>query len=137
MGPGFKGLVLAVVVAAIVIGVKAGQSQSQTSAQAPPAFPVQATLPAAGPGQVFIVTNNDPDVPGRYSPDVLKVRVGDTVRFANKSNTDHTATSENGAFNTDVLSPGDSKTWKPTKPGKYLYGCYIHPSMHGEIDVSP
>lgn len=136
MNTAFRSGMIAVFGLAVIIGILAGRSQSAPAA--PATLPPAATpAPAAVPGQVSIVSNESGNPPGRFSPTVLRARVGDTITFTNYDVAAHTATADNGAFNTDVLNPGESATWKPLKPGKYSYSCFLHPDMHGEIDVSP
>ncbi|GAC1443600.1 MAG: hypothetical protein NVSMB52_02130 [Chloroflexota bacterium] len=126
---------LFVLVAAVAIGLATGRSQSQSLAAAPTSLPT--AVPTSAANTINIVPNSSGEMPGRYEPAVLTVHVGQTVTFKNTTDIDHTATADNSAFNTDVLGPNGSSTWTPTRAGKYLYGCYFHPTMRGEIDVQP
>ena len=48
----------------------------------------------------------------------------------------HTATAKpTGAFNSGLISPGDSWTLLPKRTGTFLYVCTFHPMMTGEITV--
>jgi plastocyanin len=69
-----------------------------------------------------------------YSPSLLTVPVGTKVTWWNKSDTDHTVTSQNGLFD-GGLSPGDSFSYTFTKPGVYEYTCSPHPEMTGSVTV--
>lgn len=136
MNQAFRAGMILVFGLAVLIGVVAGRSQA--APVAPAALPPAPTLvPAPPPGQVNIDTNAAGNPPGLFNPPVLQAKVGNTITFINNDTVAHTATAENGAFNTDVLNPGQSKTWKAVKPGRYLYSCFLHPEMHGEIDISP
>lgn len=66
----------------------------------------------------------------------LSVNVGDTVRFTNKDGAPHTATANNGSFNTGKLSKGKSGDVTFSKAGKISYYCKYHPNMKGVITVS-
>jgi len=70
-----------------------------------------------------------------FSPNAITAKVGDTITFTNEDNTDHSATANDGSFDTKTFSSG-SKTFKVTKPGPIGYHCVIHSSMQGEILVS-
>lgn len=131
----FKYWLLAVLALAAVIGLFAGRAQPQTIAAAP--TPVPTAVPAAQPNHINIVPLAQSEVPGQFNPAVLQVHVGQRVTFVNTAGIDHSAVADNLAFNTDILAPGQSKSWTPSKPGRYLYGCYLHPTMRGQIDVSP
>jgi plastocyanin len=50
---------------------------------------------------------------------------------------DHTASANNGAFNTGVLAPGQSSSILMSSTGNFNYRCGIHPTMTGSLQVSP
>jgi hypothetical protein len=137
MGPRFSLAVIAVLGIAVIIGVWAGRSQAPTSAapQAPPSQP--SPVPTAAPGHINILPDPTGNTAGIYDPAVYTTRVGQKVTFTNLDTVDHTATADNGAFNTDVLAPGESASWTPQKPGTYTYGDYINSDMRGTIIVQP
>jgi plastocyanin len=72
-----------------------------------------------------------------FDPKVLELIEGDSVEWVNKSYTDHSATSENGAFDTGLIAP--SKTTKAVvfpKAGHFAYHCSMHgKSMSGILEV--
>jgi len=70
-----------------------------------------------------------------FSPNAITAKVGDTITFTNEDGTDHSATANDGSFDTKPFSSG-SKTFKVTKAGPIGYHCVIHSSMQGEILVS-
>lgn len=68
-----------------------------------------------------------------FDPDVLKVKVGQTVAFVNEDAVPHEI-----KIDGKVLGPqqkGDTVTWKAEKAGSYPYVCTVHPSMIGTIVV--
>ena len=70
-----------------------------------------------------------------FSPASLTVKVGDTVTFVNKDTTGHSATADDGSFDTGVFSSGGSEKVTLTKAGTFTYHCTAHPSMKGTIVV--
>lgn len=64
------------------------------------------------------------------------VAVGTPITFANIGRVGHTATSDNGLFNSGFeLAPRTDFTWTPEETGTYSYYCAVHPSMRGSIEV--
>jgi plastocyanin len=66
-----------------------------------------------------------------FDPDVLKVKVGQTVVFVNEDTVPHEI-----KIDGRVLGPqqkGDTVTWKAEKVGSYPFVCTVHPSMIGTI----
>ena len=68
-----------------------------------------------------------------FAPEVLQVAPGDTVVFMNLDSAPHTATAENGGFDTGRISPGDEKTVQIPGEGEFVYLCKFHPSMQGAV----
>lgn len=75
----------------------------------------------------------------RYEPAELKVKEGDTVRWTNEDDRDHTVVSRDREkkFKSPVLHHGDSWSLVFDKTGRFRYGCRLHPRMRGTIIVSP
>ena len=71
-----------------------------------------------------------------FGPEVLQVAVGDTVVFTNQDGAPHTATAEDGSFDTGRLSGGDSGEITIESAGEFPYICKFHPSMRGMIVAS-
>jgi len=73
-----------------------------------------------------------------FSPASAQARVGQTVIWRNADSVDpHTATANNGGFNTGVLAPGEQASILMTSSGNFNYKCGIHPTMTGSLSVSP
>jgi plastocyanin len=69
----------------------------------------------------------------KFSPANLEVAAGDTVTFTNEDSAPHTATANDGSFDTGRLSKGQSATVTIAAAGTFDYICKIHPSMKGQI----
>jgi LPXTG-motif cell wall-anchored protein len=70
-----------------------------------------------------------------FAPGTTTVHAGDTITWTNNGPSPHTATANNGSFNTGTLHPGQSASHVFTQAGTFTYFCSIHPFMHGTIVV--
>lgn len=70
-----------------------------------------------------------------YDPDPVKVQVGGKVIWLNQDSAPHTATAEDGSFDTGTLEEGKLKSETFKRAGTYEYICQIHPDMHGVVEV--
>ena len=70
-----------------------------------------------------------------FSPRTVEIRVGDTVRWTNRDSVAHSATAQNGSFDTGLLSDGESGSVRFTAAGTYRYICTPHPDMTGTVMV--
>lgn len=71
-----------------------------------------------------------------FVPADITVAVGDTVVFTNNDGAPHTATADNGSFDTGRLSRGQSGQLTFGQAGTYTYFCAVHPRMKGSITVA-
>lgn len=71
----------------------------------------------------------------QFTPGTITIHVGDTVTWVNNGPSAHTATANDGSFNTGVLQKGHSGSHTFTKAGTFAYICSIHPFMHGTVVV--
>lgn len=71
-----------------------------------------------------------------FSPANLTISAGDSVTFTNADSAPHTATADNGSFDTGRLSGGQSATLTFSAAGTYSYFCAVHPNMKGVITVA-
>ena len=61
---------------------------------------------------------------------------GATVEVVNRDGTEHTLTAADGAFDTKVLTAGQTGSFAaPLASGNYNFLCNIHPSMKGTLVV--
>jgi len=70
-----------------------------------------------------------------YQPDPVVVQTGGKVIWQNEDAAPHTATADDGSFDTGTIEQGKigSETFKET--GSYPYFCEIHPDMRGTVEV--
>jgi plastocyanin len=70
-----------------------------------------------------------------YEPDPVVVQVGGKVTWQNEDSAPHTATADDGSFDTGTIEEGKlgSATFK--EAGTFTYHCEIHPTMHGTVEV--
>ena len=71
----------------------------------------------------------------QFTPATITIHVGDTVTWINHGPSAHTATANDGSFNTGVLQKGQSASHTFTTAGTVTYICSIHPFMHGTVVV--
>ncbi len=73
-----------------------------------------------------------------YSPAVTTVAAGQTVAWHNGDTITHTATSDSGVFDTGPIAPGaTSSPITMAAGGTFPYHCSIHPTMVGQVVVTP
>jgi LPXTG-motif cell wall-anchored protein len=71
-----------------------------------------------------------------FGPSSITVHVGDTVTWVNNGPTDHTATANNGSFDTGTLKKGQSGSHTFSSAGSFSYICSLHPFMKGTVVVA-
>jgi LPXTG-motif cell wall-anchored protein len=65
----------------------------------------------------------------------VTVAVGDTVTWHNSGQAPHTATADDGSFDTGTINAGGSGSHTFSSAGTFSYICTIHPNMHGTVRV--
>lgn len=131
-----------IVVGAIVVGVlvvlgaatlpRGYSTLPSAQAQDMPSAAAQGTAPSAPAQSGAAVTISN----FAFQPASLQIAAGTTVTWTNSDSTAHTATSDDGVFDSGALAPGASFTQTFTTPGTYAYHCQIHPFMKATIVVS-
>jgi plastocyanin len=61
-----------------------------------------------------------------YAPPSVSIAVGDTVTWANNGQAQHSATADNGSFDTGVFGPGSSRSETFNQAGTFSYFCTVH-----------
>ena len=121
------------VIATLAIGAVSACFSEHTTGSAgitpgtctPPPVPAGATL-------VFISNFT-------FSPATVHVKAGNSIAWVNCEPTaiPHTATGDNGQFNTGSLNPGAASVQSFPTAGSMPYHCNIHPSMKASEVVDP
>ncbi|MER3420164.1 MAG: hypothetical protein C4290_06405 [Chloroflexota bacterium] len=76
---------------------------------------------------VVIVT--DPQTIGRFTPLVVRVRVGQAVQWINQDAAPHNVVRDGGGFDSGVLGTGAGFRWPARQPATVTYRCTLHPQM--------
>ena len=111
----------------------ANGDQSAPAVTASSAPPSQATGRSAKAHAAATISVNMEDF--FFSPASVSVHVGDLVTWHNRGKQPHTATADNGSFDTGTVPAGGSGSHMFTQPGTFTYVCTIHPNMHGTVRV--
>jgi LPXTG-motif cell wall-anchored protein len=98
----------------------------------PPAEPGAKQAPvarAAAPGSVTIKDFS-------FAPKSITVSVGETVTWTNQGPAPHSATADDGSFDTGNFPRGQSRSHKFTRAGTFSYYCKPHPFMKATVRVT-
>jgi plastocyanin len=114
-----------------VVGATVAVSGTPAPTPAPSAVAPQRATPIAHAAAAGSVAIRD----FSFGPSSITVHVGDTVTWANAGPTDHTATANDGAFDTGTLKAGQSGSHTFASAGTFAYHCTLHPFMRGTVEV--
>ena len=107
-------------------GSGAGQTETETETEA-------ADAPApSGEAQKAVKVEI---VDFTFSPATTTVQVGGKVNWANEDSAPHTATAEDGSFDTGTIEPDKRGNATFKEAGTFPYICEIHPEMTGTVEV--
>jgi plastocyanin len=71
-----------------------------------------------------------------YSPASVSISVGDTITWKNSGAAQHSATAEDGSFDTGIFGPGQSRSQSFDAAGTFSYFCTVHgTSQSGTVRV--
>lgn len=122
-------------VSVVLAGAAAGCGSSYSS-PAPTPTPTPSTNQGGGAGTpVSIVSGAQSKRDTAYAPNPISVAVGGSVTWKNDDNIPHTATDDNGAWNSGSIAPGQTFTQSFPAAGSFKYHCAIHPGMVGTVTV--
>jgi plastocyanin len=67
----------------------------------------------------------------------LTVGPGEAIVLKNEDSVPHTATGDEGEFDTGRVAPGETSesTTAPEQPGSYTFHCEVHPDMTATLTV--
>jgi len=106
-----------------------GAATDPTTVPAETTAPAESTAPAPNSTMTVDISNH------AFNPAQLNIAPGTTVTFVNNDTEPHTATADNGLFDTGVLQPGSSFDVFLDGSGTVTYHCELHPDMQGSIIV--
>src|SRR5829696_132660 len=110
-----------------LVGGSEGDSQERSS------------LPIMEEGKAISIVGNSGG--NSYNPNLIEIKVGDTVTWINNDSSPHTVTSSSSSndsnFDSGVLRNGEAFSFTFDKEGQYSYFCTLHPSMVGTVAVFP
>jgi plastocyanin len=71
-----------------------------------------------------------------FSPSSFTAKAGQKVSVTNSDSAQHSLTSDDGSFDTGLMSTGQSGSFTaPAQPGTYKFHCQIHTTMTGTLTV--
>jgi len=70
-----------------------------------------------------------------FAPSSVTVNVGDTVEWTNGDPVSHTATADDGSWDTGTIAGSTNASISFDTAGTFPYHCSIHSTMHGTIVV--
>lgn len=106
------------------------QGASQAEANTPAAPPVSRSASAHASASATVTMGDN-----FFSPSSVTIAVGDTVTWRNNGQAPHTATANNGSFDTGTIQPGGSGSHTFNSAGTIPYICTIHAGMTGTVRV--
>jgi plastocyanin len=71
-----------------------------------------------------------------FSPPSMTITAGTTVTWTNQDSATHTATADDGSWDTGDIAQGASASITFNTPGTFTYHCAIHPNMVATITVT-
>lgn len=110
------------------------QDSQETSSSA-------SSLPITEEGRVVSIVGNSGS--NSYNPNLIEIKVGDTVTWINNDSSPHSVTSSssssssNSNFDSGILRRGETFSFTFDREGEYPYFCTLHPSMVGTVMVLP
>lgn len=70
-----------------------------------------------------------------FTADTVRIRVGEVVEWVNRDPVVHTATADDGSFDSGDIAPGESWRYRFDRAGEFPYHCTPHPFMQAVIIV--
>jgi plastocyanin len=121
------------------VGHRKPSDPGQTAQAADPAPPAPAPAPvtvASPSGKAHAAASASVTMGDFFfSPASVTVAAGDTVTWHNSGQEPHTATADDGSFDTGTINSGGSGSHTFNSAGTFSYICTIHPNMHGTVRV--
>ena len=71
-----------------------------------------------------------------FTPANITIKAGDTITWVNEDSAEHSAWDLNDAFDTGLLSTGQSAALTFNSAGTFSYRCRPHGNMRGTITIT-
>ena len=133
-------LLITLVVTLILVGAACSQTNNNSNGSVPTPPTDSKSTDTAGVTNPKTVDVNIADF--AFSPSVITVKMGDTVRWTNQEKATHKVASNPHPTHTDlpglvstILNLGESYSYTFDKKGTWSYHCHLHPGMTGQIIV--
>jgi plastocyanin len=138
-------LPLLLLTATVALGACGEDSDSETTggggagetAATPPAetgAPQEATDETAPSGEAVRAAKVEIDG-FAYEPATVTIQAGGKVTWLNRDAEEHTATLDDGSFDSGELAEGKLGSQSFKEPGTFAYHCDLHPEMTGTVEV--
>jgi plastocyanin len=111
-----------------------GGDDNKDAATTPAGTPAGTT--GGGDGQIEAGAVNVVMQNNIFSPEQIKVKVGQKIHWVNNDPYDHNVTAKNGAFKSKDLVGKATFDYTAKKPGRIPYVCTIHSGQKGTITVT-
>jgi plastocyanin len=111
-------------------GSSSSPAASAAASAAAPSEAAPSEAPAAGGGDAVTIANF------AFGPASLSVAAGTTVTWTNEDTAAHTATADDGSFDSSSIAPGATFSHAFDTAGTFAYHCSIHPNMTATIEVN-
>ena len=121
-------LVVLLAVAAVAGGVAAGCGGDDDDPATPAAAMATGGAGGASTDRVAIADF-------AFDPETVTVDAGTKLTWTNDDEAPHTATADDGSFDTGTLKLDDTGAVALDQPGTYTYYCRFHPFMKGTVEV--
>lgn len=133
-------IIVGIIIIIIVIGggfyfLNKNKSSSMNMQNMPTPSQEQTNTSPTDSNQTPTATNTVTIQNYAFSPATITVKVGDTVTWTNNDSAPHSATADDGSFDTGTFSQGQSKSITFKKAGTFTYHCSVHPYMKGTVIV--
>ncbi len=103
------------------------------------AMTVVAAIPADAAGTAVDMTEGSQNDANswKFTPPDITVKAGTAVVWTNKGKQPHTASANDGSFDSGTMKSGAVWEHRFDAPGEYPYLCTFHPQMTGVVRVTP
>lgn len=105
-----------------------GGCKGNSSSYSSPTSPSPTPPPPATPNAVVIQGF-------AFGPSSLTIAKGGTVTWTNNDKVPHTATADDGSWDTGNIAAGASKSLTFANAGTFAYHCTVHPMMKATLVV--